>query len=161
MIEKLLMNNMFKDSRDNVIYYDKFSDTAYKVPKNAVSMVKAFQSRGLYSVIVFLLMYENNYDIVVTIVSALALYGATTAYLMFAILPKYNVVNKFNTKEAQKNNIQNKPVQMLITTLYVISIVLIGYLALAEKNTTFIIAGTLYSLYAIFKIIQNVYNIKK
>lgn len=161
MIEKLFMNNMFKDSRGNVIYYDKFTDTAYKVPKNAVSMVKAFQSRGLYSVIVFLLMYENNYDIIVTIISAVALYGVTTAYLMFAILPKYNVVSKFNTKEAQKNNVQSKPVQLLISTLYLVSIILIGYLSVTEKDMTFIVAGVLYSIYAVFKIAQNVYNLKK
>lgn len=155
-IKKYFLPTTFKDSRNNMIYYDLFNETAYRIPKEVESMFKAFLGRGLYSLAIFLFMNVNEYDPLITIIITLAFFIGSNVYFYTRMLPKYNPVNNFKLDEAHaKLKSEGKNIRMLMVVLYTISIGLIIYLAYTNQDSLFTMITIIYVLYALYKIIQS------
>lgn len=160
-MNKLFINPLFKDAKNNVIFYDKYKDTAYRIPKQSVSMFKAFQNRGLYCVIIFLLMYDNNYPVIISSIAGIGLYLLATTYFYKGLLPKYNILSKFNLETALENQVTNTVLEIFVAILYAVSVAIIIYLSFTDFDKVFAIVGGLYSIFAIFKIAQTISLLKK
>ena len=156
-IKKLFLPNLFKDSRDNMIYYNQFSDVCYRIPKSVESLVKLFLSRSLYSAILFLFLYDQGVNPLINILATIGLFGASTLYFNYGLLPKYHIAKNFNIDQAIANLAQEgRTLRKALTFAYLIAIVLIIYLAFTEQNTIFVIAGAIFGIYALYKVIQNI-----
>lgn len=158
-IKKYFLQTTFKDNRNNMVYFDNLSDTAYKIPKDVESMFKLFLGRGLYAIIIFLFLNSSGYDALVSIIIPLALYLGMSYYFYQKLLPKYDIVKKFDISEArEKDKSRGRNMRYLMILLYIISIVVIVYLAFERQETTFTIATVLYVTYAIFKLLQSYFT---
>ena len=156
-IKKYFLPTTYKDSRNNMIYYDHFTNIAYKIPKDVTSMFKAFLGRGLYTLAIFLYMNVNNYDQLLTIIITLGFFLLSNFYFYSRLLPKYNPVNNFNLEKATKDlKSESKNIRLFLMLLYAISIGLIIYLAYTSNDSFFTLITIVYVLYALFKIIQSI-----
>lgn len=161
-IKKYFLSTTFKDSRDRMVYYDHFTKKAYRVPKNVEAMFKTFQGRGLYSVAIFFLLYSNDMPLFKTTVLSLLFFVGANAYFYLKMLPTYNEVHNFDLVAEQESLKEEGTItRYIVIVLYIISIGLIIYLGVTEKDPVMIVVGSLYSVYATFKVIQSLLIIKR
>lgn len=161
-LNKLFLPNTFRDARNNMVYYDRFNDHLYKIPKEVESLVKLFLGRALYSAILFLFLHDSGFDPLINIVAALGLFGLSSLYFNMALLPKYHPANNFDLKQAWLEiSKKGKQLRLVMTVLYVAAIGIVIYMVLTEESSTFLVAGILFAIYSVYKIIQNVLLLKQ
>ena len=161
-IKKYFLTTTFKDSRDRLVYYDHFTKQAYRIPKEVESMFKTFQGKGLYTVAIFFLLYSNDGSIFKAIALSLLFFIGANAYFYLKMIPGYKTVHNFDLESEQKTiKVRGSAARFLLIGLYVISIGLIIYLAITEKDQVIIAIAILYSLFATFKIIQSLLLMNK
>ncbi|HHX07459.1 MAG TPA: hypothetical protein GX741_03485, partial [Erysipelothrix sp.] len=56
---------------------------------------------------------------------------------------------------------KGKQLRLVMTVLYVAAIGIVIYMVLTEESSTFLVAGILFAIYSVYKIIQNVLLLKQ
>ena len=153
--KRYFMPKLFRDAKGNFTYYDPFSDTAFLVDKASEKTFQLFQNRIIYLLAIFVLL--NNFDVnpLLTILIPFVLFVLSYVYFYKKMITKTKPVTNFDVNVALSLiQSQNKNALIFTTVLYVLSIVLIVYLALLNKTLELIIIAITYVLYVIYKLIQ-------
>lgn len=160
-IKNYFLPNVTKDSRDNVMYYDRTLKTTYRIPSKQEAKFALLKNRSLYILLFVLFLYNLEMKTSIVLLVGAGLFTLSSAALYFLLIPKFFPTTNFDVFNDRKNITQkDKVMRILMIVLYLVSMFMFLYIALTRGDVFYTIIAVFYVGYAIYHTLQNYFILK-
>ena len=87
-IKNYFLPNVTKDSRNNVMYYDRYLKTTYRIPSKQEAKFALLKNRSLYILLFVLFLYNLEMKTSVVLFVGAGLFALSSAALYYYLIPK-------------------------------------------------------------------------